>query len=244
MTAGGRGLASRALTLAGLLLMACGDQGTSSSGDFGEFDAGTTGPPDQGAAADFMTPPGNRDDPTGFPIDTTDAPAGFEGQSAELGAAPCYDGLDNDAGGALDCEDPSCRTGLRSCCVGDAACCGAEDAQALVEGTLLASCGLDCLDAVGFGLPRPFVDRAGDGAALAPGGDGDFDSGLVFGAPLDLAARRTVLRGVIVPGRPARAAAGRPWPSASWGKSRPPVSGTRASWSPSSASPTVVPAAR
>ncbi len=174
-----------------------GDAGTGATADFGAMFG-----PDTGTGAQDMDPPTEGDN-AGFPIDTTDSPgAGFEGADPSRGAAPCYDGVDNDAGGAIDCEDPSCREGLRSCCVGDAACCGAEDVLLLASVEALAACdaSLACLGATSFGTPGPFLDLAGPEPALAPGGDGDFDSGLVFAAPLDLSARRTELRGVLVPG--------------------------------------------
>ncbi|MEO0323998.1 MAG: hypothetical protein AAF447_13645 [Myxococcota bacterium] len=200
-----RALGTVAVALATLCAGACGDDG-GVAGDAvtpPAADAGTMAPDGAPTAGD-MESPGQDGDVRGFPIDdSVDAPSiGFEGSAAERGAATCYDGIDNDGRGGIDCEDASCREALRSCCVGDAACCGAESTLSLVAAETLEACdaSLACFDALAFGRPRPFLDRAGPQPALAPGGDGDFDSGLVFQAPLDLASRRTELRGVLVPG--------------------------------------------
>ncbi|MEM1415934.1 MAG: hypothetical protein AAGH15_13585 [Myxococcota bacterium] len=195
-----------------ILALGCGDASASAGGG-GAADMGATfadlgmAAADMGGTEDFGA---GQDDAEGFPL--TPGPDLDNFYEGEKGVAACYDGRDNDGdeAGAIDCADPSCREALRSCCVGDATCCAPPAAATLVSPGLLADCdaGLDCLAATSFGRPSPFVDRAGLVPALAPGGDGSFDSGIVFDEVLDLRSRRVELRGRFVPGEACAEACG------------------------------------
>lgn len=130
----------------------------------------------------------------GAPFDGGDAaevsvvdPTGGDA-SAEVGEA-CFDGQDNDSNRAIDCDQIACQDGYPSCCVGrsGASCCSAP--VTVAEPTFGGCTGpLDgtCADAAvvsgmtPFGLPSP---RFGS-AALFPGGDLSYDSGVVVDAPI------------------------------------------------------------
>ena len=111
------------------------------------------------------------------------------GATPGAGRATCYDELDNDGFGGLDCAVDRCRA-LASCCVDAGDCCAPMGAEAPLPAELVFDCGdaplESCLAVEPFGQPRPFVDDA----ALAFGGDAEFDSGLLVGAPVDLRTTR------------------------------------------------------
>ena len=159
-----------------------------------DLDAGTP-PPATGDASivDAAAPSadaGQDEDLDGIPAGPGLPRAGEDGRHA----ASCYDGLDNDDSGVLDCDDGRCRT-LASCCVGHGDCCAPMDTPPLpsritFEGCeSLAAC-LGGVPARTFGDPAPTV---ADGH-FAGGGDEDGDSGLLFDAPLDLQTHRLVLQ--------------------------------------------------
>lgn len=115
----------------------------------------------------------------------------YEDPDDLFNAASCYDGEDNDAADmaeddGLDCDDTNCSN-LPSCCIArpqtPALCCRQiSDTDVLADlGMCDPGSPLDCVDATAFGAPAPFVD---DGLAL--GGDGVFDSGLLFDQTIDL----------------------------------------------------------
>lgn len=124
--------------------------------------------------------------------------------SGELGAADpgladdavasCFDGVDSDDDGAVDCADPDCASNVRSCCAGRGDCCAGDVSTAFfADPAALGSCASDpasCLAASAFGAPGPYV---ADG--LSGGGDGVYDSGVLFEAAVDLDAERATLRG-------------------------------------------------
>ncbi len=108
--------------------------------------------------------------------------------------ATCFDGDDSDGDGAIDCADPDCASSVRSCCTGRGDCCGSDATIAFfADPATLDGCASDpasCLPADAFGSPGPYV---ADG--LSGGGDGVYDSGLLFEATVDLDAERASLRG-------------------------------------------------
>ena len=116
----------------------------------------------------------------------------YEDPDDSFNAGSCYDGEDNDAADmaeadGFDCDDMDCAT-LPSCCVArpqTARCCQSDslgDVLAELDSCTPGGSPLDCVvGATAFGAPTPFVD---DG--LAFGGDGVFDSGLLFDRAVDL----------------------------------------------------------
>ena len=177
-----------------VLAVACGDDDAGGMGyDGGAFsDGGRADAP--GADAGASDGGEGAPDPLHPSAGPMASPPGrYEDPNDAFNAGSCYDGRDNDVeeDGAgedgEDCDDVDCAS-LSSCCVGrpqGASCC-----QSIREGDVLASLGgctpggtpLDCVvGATAFGAPTPFVD---DG--LAFGGDGVFDSGLIFDDAIDL----------------------------------------------------------
>ncbi|MFW5925615.1 MAG: hypothetical protein ACOCV4_05565 [Myxococcota bacterium] len=162
-------------------------------------------PPDAGTGADgaadpdagVPAAPGLAAEPGGLPPDE-----GFEAGGGDRAA--CYDGLDNDDDGAVDCGDTTCHA-LRSCCIGAGDCCAPADPPSLPGSVDFTSCDpasdLDaCLASqsatgVAFGEPSPVIGSRG----LAPGGDASFDSGVVLGDPVDLRSHRLDLEAQLEP---------------------------------------------
>src|SRR5690606_13510262 len=116
-------LVSRAPAVVAVLLAlvaGCGDLGTGDGATcFGEEpcpgsvddDAGW---PDAGLGSDAAAP---GDVPRGIPASPDDGSFAGESPAADRhDPATCYDGIDNDATGALDCADPGCAS-LGACCV-------------------------------------------------------------------------------------------------------------------------------
>ena len=180
--------------LAALGLTGCPDADAASvpdsdAGAGGSFDGGTRPPPsepDDPSAGDAYAPlPLDPADPG--PRDGFESADGFSDGRTRVG---CYDRTGD------DCAQAACAT-LRSCCVGHGDCCGPApevrfplrvdftDCAASPAACLAA----DAITATPFGDPLPFVQSA----ALAPGGDGDDDSGLVLDPALDLRAHRVAL---------------------------------------------------
>ncbi|MCS6798732.1 MAG: hypothetical protein NZ898_09395 [Myxococcota bacterium] len=137
-----------------------------------------------------------------------DGPAEADGgMSNDGGGRPSHlDGLP--AAESVDRSDPElaahCHYGLacrpeacapvRSCCVGDGRCCGPAPEGESIGRIALEACGAGpaagCLGLLGvmatpFGRPEPWVRDH----ALHPGGDAEYDSGLLLGRPIDLATR-------------------------------------------------------
>lgn len=185
-----------------LALPSCDDAASRGrSDDAGDLaDSGTSGPMDAtvDVASDIgPTPP----DPgaTGYPATAESGTSGPGGADPDFERAgddsfACYDGVDNDGDLGADCADDGCAA-LHSCCVGDGDCCFAAPGPTPPTGLSFTSCGPevgDCLPAGGatpFGSPSPFIADGG----LAPGGDGEFDSGLLFDESVDLSSHRVVL---------------------------------------------------
>ncbi len=125
-------------------------------------------------------------------------PPGMDGDDAAALRATCYDAVDNDApetagAGLTDCADPQCSS-LASCCIGEVGCAAVREAPVPLEEF---SCGeaelMDCIAGLApraFGSPGPFHDAGG----LAPGGDAEYDSGVLLAAPLDLRIHRAEIR--------------------------------------------------
>ena len=196
-TVGAWGLAAAAS------LLGCGDLGTADrSGAAETRDGGSPTDSPPSATADGGLDALQPGDKTGIPAVTADPSApGDRGEDDGFEAAPntCYDGIDNDGRDGIDCEDPGCG-GLNSCCVGDGDCCLPLAASSPLPATVGWSVCADQADvaaclagagitAVGFGAPRPWIE----GNALHPGGDGEFDSGLVLGRAVDLTTHRISL---------------------------------------------------
>lgn len=100
--------------------------------------------------------------------------------------ATCYDSLDQDGDGTLDCDVATCQL-LNACCIGAARCCGSPDVRHQLScADSAASC---VVGATPFGTPEPFVD----GSMLALGGDDLFDSGLLAADTLDLTSESTTV---------------------------------------------------
>ncbi|MBX3273538.1 MAG: hypothetical protein KF729_24960 [Sandaracinaceae bacterium] len=130
---------------------------------------------DAGAASDASAPP------------SPDAGSGLFGEEDDA----CFDGLDNDANEAADCEDDGCSA-APYCCVGSAApaCCTGAGTSLSVD--FDACAGTDprgCAPSlVVFGGARL------EGGALVPQGDAHSDGGLVLGPALDPTRERVELR--------------------------------------------------
>ncbi|MBO6933989.1 MAG: hypothetical protein JJ863_03415 [Deltaproteobacteria bacterium] len=183
-----------------LLARACGAGDTSE--DAPDFTADAFGPPSSdmgaglfdGSAGGDMGPSGRGGlyaDPSRASDDlgemASPEPGVFDGDIAS-----CFDGADSDDDGAADCADPDCAATVRSCCAGRGDCCASPSTVSFfADPSALASCASDpasCLPAAGFGAPGPYV---ADG--LSGGGDGVYDSGLLFDATIDLDAERASL---------------------------------------------------
>jgi len=189
-----------------LLAGACGDLGgadaASDSPEAGTIDAdsGTSpregGTPDAGGAFPDAGPPpmGGGDEAMAIPATNSSEPSAGLGETddgADRSAGSCFDGLDNDSSGSVDCNDVGCA-GSAACCVGDGECCSELGAGSpLPDGLGFTGCdGMfvdTCVpDVTGFGDPLPWVR----GGLLFPGGDTTYDSGLVVGDAVDLTAMR------------------------------------------------------
>lgn len=111
----------------------------------------------------------------------------FEGASGVDARSRCFDEVDNDGSGAVDCDTSECRT-LASCCLDRGDCCvpRVSDLPTLEDFTCgsLARCFGESAEP--FGSPAPFIVSDG----LAGGADARFDSGLLVGAPIELATTR------------------------------------------------------
>lgn len=190
---------AHALLLAtlGLFLPACGNADATRA-DGGRGLADSSPPPTVDADASVIDS-GPEPEATGYPATmggTGMVPGGVGDDFERNGDSSfaCYDGLDNDGDSVADCADDGCAP-LHSCCVGDGDCCFTAPGPTPPTGLVFAGCGptvADCFDAgaaTSFGSPSPFL--ADDG--FAPGGDGSFDSGIVFEQPLDLTSHRVVL---------------------------------------------------
>ncbi len=101
----------------------------------------------------------------------------------EFGPSACFDGLDDDGNGSVDCRDTTC-SGAPYCCLGAARpeCCADPSEPEHVDfggcdGTDPTTCGAG-LSA--FGSPLPILE----GGAFVPNGGEGSDAGLVLGTPL------------------------------------------------------------
>ncbi len=162
------------------------DLGTGlSDGGAGDVDLGPSGDDDVGLYAD----PSRTADDRGE-LASPD-PGVFDDAIAS-----CFDGLDSDGDGDADCADSDCASTVRSCCAGRGDCCASPSTVSFfADPASLATCASDpasCLPAAGFGAPGPYV---ADG--LSGGGDGVYDSGLLFDASVDLDAERATLSGTL-----------------------------------------------
>ena len=152
-----------------LLLCACAEMGA-------ELDAPGGEPPDVGAGSDAGAgadaPAPDRAGPLLFadPNDPANAPSDEAGQ--------CVESMADAFGAPLGCEESNCRQASQACCVGRADCCSNQTQTLALS---FDSCGEDCVPGQGFGAPLPNYI-----GGFAPGGDADFDSGLVLDERVDL----------------------------------------------------------
>ncbi|MBW2464025.1 MAG: hypothetical protein JRH11_20420, partial [Deltaproteobacteria bacterium] len=115
------------------------------------------------------------------------------------GHAGCY----AEGDGSLGCDDGSCLD-VRSCCVGDGACCAAMPRPALEGAFTTASCATnnsiaDCAPGVvGFGSPSSFAFGT-EGDDIAPGGDLGGIAGVLTTERVDLVLHRLRLTATFVP---------------------------------------------
>ncbi|AKF08098.1 hypothetical protein [Sandaracinus amylolyticus] len=127
----------------------------------------------------------------------TDAGGASPGREGLDNAAECFDGLDNDAVGGLDCADPGCGA-TAVCCVGVAsdACCNARlpgtalPSLAACAGGAASACSALASARV-FGGPEPIVDAEG---ALVPNGGESSDSGIVLEGEVHPRTARVTVR--------------------------------------------------
>ena len=106
--------------------------------------------------------------------------------------ASCYDGVDNDLTGKIDCEDPNCAP-LRSCCVGNGDCCSPNSIDGFINSTNFLLCtDLDsCFASTpwsSFGMGVERTDRG-----LVSQGTATEEGGVRFHTPIDLQTTRLQL---------------------------------------------------
>ena len=194
----GRGIRRGTLALSmSLSLYACaglgGAEGTAGSVDAGDGADGADGLGDSGAITGLDAGGLDADgapDELGYDLGAGGAAPGvglFEGRSSDADDV-CFDGIDNDGNGLLDCAEDSCAS-LVACCVGDGSCC-LQTLQSTLPPVLDFECLGDpaaCLSALGA---TPFGSPFFRGAGLAPGGDGAGEDGIVLEPPVDLRSHR------------------------------------------------------
>jgi len=167
--------------------------------------SGPTVPGDGGPVADDTVTP-NRD--SGIEPPSPEAASGLayddRGLSrTDIGAGAtdaaetrqCNEALAGRGALEIDCAETGCEN-IASCCVGRGDCCG--DGTNLAPPSLagFSGCGTDVLGCLGdttgavFGSPSPTITADG---TFAPGGNGDFDSGLVLDPAVDLRSTRLEL---------------------------------------------------
>lgn len=151
-----------------------GDDGATPTTDGGLDDAGSP-PPFDGLLADDM---GELDPSTG-------EDGLFAGGDARNNAT-CYDDLDNNDDGVIDCDVSSCQS-LNACCIGSASCC--ETPTPVVDLGCGATADTCIPGSTVFGTPEPFVDEG----MLALGGDDRFDSGVLGSERFDLSTESAVI---------------------------------------------------
>lgn len=99
--------------------------------------------------------------------------------------ARCVEESSDARGAPLGCQDSGCRATSHACCVGRAECCSGEPT---VVDYPFATCTTDCVDGLLFGSPLPTLVNG-----FSPGGDAEFDSGVVLEQRLDLRGEKVVL---------------------------------------------------
>ncbi len=114
----------------------------------------------------------------------------FEGGFGVGARGQCFDAVDNDRSGVFDCNTSECRT-LASCCLDRGDCCvpRVNDLPTLADFTCGSLARCFGASAEPFGSPAPFIVTDG----LAGGADARFDSGVLVGAPIELATERVRL---------------------------------------------------
>ncbi|MFT5353167.1 MAG: hypothetical protein ACI9KE_000365 [Polyangiales bacterium] len=166
-----------------LMLTACGDDSDgdpSATDDSGSADGGP------GFDASPASDAGN-DDGNGplfaSPGDPTSPP--------NAGGARCVESDADERGAPLGCEASDCRETSRACCVGRAECC--TEAIPLLD-LRFDTCTSNCVDGALFGSPLPTLVNG-----FSPGGDAEFDSGVVLDQRIDLRGEAIRLEADFVP---------------------------------------------
>lgn len=154
---------------------ACGDDDEPQG--LGNLDAGTNGdasPPDEDAGR-------------ALPEDMAlfAAPEAMANPDPDDSGARCVEESSDARGAPLGCQDSGCRATSHACCVGRAECCSGEPT---VVAYPFGTCTSDCVDGLLFGSPLPTLVNG-----FSPGGDAEFDSGVVLEQRLDLRGEKVVL---------------------------------------------------
>lgn len=122
------------------------------------------------------------------------APTGGEREDPDFDAGSCFDGLDNDRDGQMDCAEDACGV-RRECCVASTsvACCGSPSPVARVEIACPDGPASSCAALEGEALfGSPTIE---DGALVPQGGPGH--GGLVLDGPIDPRAGNLRLEAVV-----------------------------------------------
>ncbi|MFK8003414.1 MAG: hypothetical protein AB8H86_27835 [Polyangiales bacterium] len=166
----------RMLVVMAFLVGACGDDDDrlSAVGDGGDADR----PP----GADSGTDTG-REAPEDQGLFAT--PGAMTNPDPDDNGARCVEAEEDARGAPLGCEDTGCRQRSHACCVGRAECC---TGSAEVLDYPFETCTSDCVEGLLFGSPLPTLVNG-----FSPGGDAEFDSGVVLDQRLDLRGERVTL---------------------------------------------------
>ncbi|NOY92815.1 MAG: hypothetical protein GXP55_16620 [Deltaproteobacteria bacterium] len=158
--------------------------------------------PEAGAAsdagADTATPPASDGGILpGLPYDDMGLSRADGFGNGDVAETPiCNDALFGAEAVELDCQNSACQN-VASCCVGRGDCCGDTPNLAPASLPSFVGCGTDVLGCLGetrgrlFGSPTPSITADG---TFAPGGDGNFDSGLLLERVVDLRSTRLSLK--------------------------------------------------
>jgi len=190
--------AARAVRV-GLCLLAlaagCGSSDTAALDEAGGRDG--AGPPtaDEDLGDDAIDEPFLPGAPGGQGLRASPS-AGLGSEFAgDVDGGSCFDDEDDDGDGRVDCDDPGCL-GLRSCCVGDGACCSPVPDAPIPDAVDFAGCGDGAVDDC---VPGPLdvfgpVPPVIAGGSLQPGGDLFGEGGVAFGdGAVDLRQHRVTV---------------------------------------------------
>jgi len=158
----------------------------------GAADGGTSmRTPEGGFGADGPAPPEPQSDEL---VPSADAVSGFSDA-----ATACFDGVDPDLDGLVDCEEEVCQRSTSACCVGtvSADCCAAPSPTLTLDfSPCTPSTPAACTVGLrAFGTTEPHVELGTGGAptTLVMGGDDTTDRGLLTVTPIDFTTRNVRL---------------------------------------------------